>query len=64
MLTLLLTLIIWGVIFYILWWSLGAVALPEPFAKVATVVLVVAAVFILIGVLTGGVAPFSLPRGL
>ena len=55
---LLVSLIIWGLIFWILWWALGAVALPEPFAKVATVVLILAAVVVLIGLLTGNVAPF------
>jgi len=55
---LLISLIIWGLIFYVLWWALARIALPEPFNKVATVILVVAAVVILIGLLTGQVAPF------
>lgn len=50
-LVLLLTLVVWGLIFYILWWGLGAVALPEPFAKIATVILVVAAVYVAISIL-------------
>lgn len=55
----LISLIIWGIIFWILWWALGAVALPEPFAKIGTVILVLASVVVLIGLLTGGVQPFT-----
>lgn len=64
LLALLLSLVIWGVIFYILWWALGAIALPEPFNKVAVVVLVIAAVIVVIGILTGSVAPFPVIAGL
>lgn len=56
--TLLLSLIIWGLIFYVIWWGLAKIALPEPFAKVATVVLVVAAIIVVIGLLTGSVHTF------
>lgn len=58
LLGLLLSLIIWALIFYILWWGLGKVALPEPFAKVATVILVVATVIVIVGLLSGSIAPF------
>ncbi len=61
LLGLLITLVIWGIIFYVLWWGLGAIALPEPFNKVATVILILAAVVVILGVLTGQVAPFNLP---
>ena len=44
-------LIIAGLIFWLLWWLVNYVGLPEPFAKVARVVLAVAAVFVLIAVL-------------
>jgi len=43
--------IIAGLIFWLLWWLVNYVGLPEPFAKVARVVLAVAAVFVLIAVL-------------
>jgi hypothetical protein len=56
---LLITLIIWGLIFWLLWWALGAVGIPEPFHKVAVVILVIAAVVVVIGILTGGIAPFT-----
>jgi hypothetical protein len=55
---LLLALVIWGLIFWLLWWGLGAVGIPEPFHKVAVVVLVVAAIVVVIGLLTGSIAPF------
>lgn len=47
----LLWLIILGVIFGLLWWLIQYVGLPEPFAKVANVVLAIAAVVLIINVL-------------
>ena len=61
MITLLLSLVIWGIIFYVLWWALGLIGLPEPFNKIAVVVLVIATVYVLIGILTGSIAPFHIP---
>lgn len=58
MIELLLTLIIWGVIFYVAWWGLGQIALAEPFNKVATVILVIATIYVLFGILTGSIGPF------
>lgn len=43
--------VVMGLVFYLLWWLIGYVGLPEPFNKVATVILAVAAVVFLIGVL-------------
>lgn len=60
LLALLLTIAIWGIIFYVLWWGLGKIAPPEPFNKVATVILVIATVVVLIGILTGSIAPFPI----
>lgn len=57
-LILLLTVIIWGFIFWLLWWGLGALALPEPFSKLGTLILVVAAIVVVIGILMGSIAPF------
>jgi hypothetical protein len=42
-----------GLIFWLLWWLIQYVALPEPFSKVARVILAVAAVVILINILLG-----------
>ena len=47
------TIIILGLVFWLLWWLVGYVGLPEPFRKIANVVLAVAAVLLLIGVLMG-----------
>ncbi len=55
LLSLLVTLVIVGLIFYLLYWFIGMVGLPEPFGKVATVILALAAVIFLIGILTGQV---------
>ncbi len=49
------TIVIVGVIFWLIWWFLGQVGLPEPFNKVATVLLALAAILFLIGILTGQV---------
>jgi len=42
-----------GLIFYVLWWALGKIALPEPFNKVATVLLVVIGAVVIIYFLLG-----------
>ncbi|PYS91099.1 MAG: hypothetical protein DMF62_03070 [Acidobacteria bacterium] len=42
-----------GIVFWLLWWLIQYVGLPEPFAKVAKVILAVAAVLILINILLG-----------
>lgn len=55
---LLISLVIWGLIFYVLWWGLGKIALPDPFGKVVTVILVLAAIVVIVGLLMGNVAPF------
>ncbi len=55
LLSLLVTVVIVGLIFFLLYWFLGQVALPEPFNKVALVILALAVVIFLIGILTGQV---------
>ncbi len=44
-------LIVAGVIFGLLWWLIDYCAIPEPFAKVARVILAVLAVLVVISVL-------------
>lgn len=56
MVNLLVYLIVWGLVFYVCWWALGAIGLPEPFNKVATVILVLLSVLVLLGVFFGGVS--------
>jgi uncharacterized membrane protein YwzB len=46
-------LVICGLILYVLWWGLGKIGLPEPFNKIATVLLVLVTVVILINFLLG-----------
>jgi uncharacterized membrane protein len=53
LLDLLVAVVVIGLVFYLLWWLLGKIALPEPFNKVAMVILCLAAVVILISMLTG-----------
>lgn len=40
-----------GLVFWLLWWLVGYIGLPEPFNKVARVVLAILAVLVIIGVL-------------
>ncbi len=44
-------LIIAGLIFGMLWWLVNYINLPEPFKKVANVVIAIAAVLVVIGIL-------------
>lgn len=53
LLSLLLTLVIVGCIFWLLWWLVAYIGLPAPFDKIARVILAVVAVFILIDLLLG-----------
>lgn len=52
---LLFTVIILGVVFYLVWWLLAQIPMPPPFRVVANVVLAVLAVLVLLGVLFGGI---------
>jgi hypothetical protein len=49
----LLYLVIWGLILYVLWWGIGKIGLPEPFGKIAIVVLVILTVLVLLNLLLG-----------
>ncbi len=44
-------LIVAGVIFWLLWWLVDYCSIPEPFNKIAHVVLAVLAVMVIIGIL-------------
>lgn len=46
-------LVVFGLVFWLLWWLIDYIGLPEPFAKVARVILAVLAVFCLINLLLG-----------
>jgi hypothetical protein len=60
--TVLVYLVVAGLIFWLLWWLISYVGLPQPFDKVARVVLAVAAVLVVIGVLLSLVSPQPLFR--
>jgi len=55
LLNLLVIVIVFGLVFYLLWWLIGTIGLPEPFDKVARVLVALVAVVFLIGILTGSV---------
>jgi Zn-dependent protease with chaperone function len=54
LISLLVTVVVLGLIFWLFWWLIGAVGLPEPFNKVATVLIALIAVLVLLSVLFGG----------
>lgn len=54
MLQLLITVIIVGLIFWLIWWALEQIPLPAPFNVVARVILALIAVLVLRGLLLGG----------
>lgn len=53
LLNLLIPLLIAGLIFWVIWWALDVIGIPEPFNKIARVIVVVAVVIYLISVLAG-----------
>lgn len=53
LISLVIYLIIIGLIFYVLWWALSQMPLPEPFGTVARVLLVLVAVLIVVYLLLG-----------
>jgi heme A synthase len=55
LISLLVTVVVLGLVFWLLWWLIGVIGLPEPFNKVATVLIALIAVVILLGIVFGGV---------
>jgi len=53
LLSLLVTVVILGLICYVVFWALGKLALPEPFGKVVMAIVVLIIVIYLIGLLVG-----------
>lgn len=53
MLSLFITLVIGGLIFWLIWWFIGYAGIPEPFNKVARVLVALFALIFLINILLG-----------
>jgi len=53
LLPLLVSLVIAGLIFWVLMWAIGAIGIPEPFNKIARVLVILVAVVYLLDVLLG-----------
>lgn len=49
--TVIVYLVVAGLVFWLLWWLVNYVAPPEPFRKIANVVLAILAVLVVIGIL-------------
>lgn len=60
MIPILLTVIAYGLIFWLFWWAIGAIGIPEPFHKVAIVILVIASILVILGLLDGSVHTFPI----
>lgn len=52
---LLITVLILGVVFYLLYWLIGEIPLPAPFAVVAKAIIAIVVVVVLLGLLFGGI---------
>lgn len=63
MLTLLITLIIWGLILAVLWWAVSQIPVPAPFSWIIRVIFALIVVIVLIQVLGGGSFPLRLGTG-
>lgn len=61
MIGLLIAVVIWGLIFYVIWWAVGALGIPEPFNKVIRVVIILAAVLVAINLLTRAAGVLGAP---
>lgn len=61
LLGILIALIFWGIIFYVAWWGLGKLALPDPFNKIAIAVLVLLTIVVLFYIFFGGL-DVAIPR--
>lgn len=64
MIALLISLVLWALIFYVVWWGMSQIVIPEPFGKVLRVLLILAVVIVLIGLLTGSIGPFPVLQNL
>ena len=53
MLAFLIQIIVVGLVCYLLWWLIGYIGLPEPFDKIARVIVAVVAVIFLLNLVMG-----------
>lgn len=53
LITLLIYVVVIGLIFWVIWWALDTIGVPEPFNKVVRVILVLVAALLLINLLLG-----------
>jgi hypothetical protein len=56
LISLLITVVVLGLIFYLAHWALSRIPLPEPFGVVANVILVLIVVIVLLGLLFGSIS--------
>lgn len=61
LISLIVTLVLLGLVWYLLFWIVGQMPLPEPFKTVATVILGLVAVLVLLSLIFG-IAPLPVLR--
>jgi hypothetical protein len=49
--TIIVYLVVAGIVFWLLWWLVNYISPPEPFKKIANVILAILAVLVIIGIL-------------
>ena len=59
MVSVLIYLVVIGLIFWLVWWALGALALPEPFNKIAHVIVILVGLVIMLYFLLGLLPPLT-----
>jgi len=61
MISLLITVVVFGLVCYLLFWTMGYLNVPEPIRKVVTVVIVLIAVIWILGNFLPGTAGLGIP---
>ncbi len=56
LLHLLVAVVLLGLFAYLLWWGIGAIGLPDPFNKVARVLVALIVLVMIVGLFTGHIA--------
>ena len=59
MVSLLITIIILGLIFAVIWWAITQIPMPAPFGMVVRVIFALVVVVVLLGILMGGIGDFG-----
>ncbi len=56
LISLLVAVVLLGLFAYLLWWGIAAVGLPDPFNKVARIIVALIVLVLIVGLFTGNIA--------